>query len=157
MSTVDNSHNAGFWYRVAMVRVHMLLRTRPQFHFAVEVLYHSAIQGAVLALSVALLNLIGMDLTINVDLLAHFVGPLGAGALAAGHTRALFSEPTPARGWVVSAVFGAVTVLAFMLLISLRGGMFEWVALSLAPLVGAALFMLLHWLFELEARKSRAA
>ena len=157
MSTVDNSHNAGFWHRVATTRVYMLLRSRKQFHYAVEVLFHSAVQGCTIGVAVILLKLFGMSFTFDVALLAHLIGPLGVGALAAGHARLLFSSESALSGWIVSGVFGAVTVLVFMVLVSLRHGTLELPALALSLIAGAAIFMLLHWLFLLEARKSRAA
>ena len=146
-----------FWERVALARFWLLARTRPSFHYAVEVLFQTVVVGCTIWLTVQVLNLFGMNLAVDFDLIGHFVGPLGVGALAAGLMRELLPRESGWKGWLVAGTYGGVSVLIFAILVELA-----WRAPTLPGAVigfsaGAGFFMLLHWLYELESKKHRAA
>ena len=88
---------------------------------------------------------------VNYDLIAHFVGPLGVGALVAGHVRRFVSAQNAMRDWIVAGSYGGTSVTLFLLL--LGRGVKE---LLIGFPIGAAIFMLLHWLNEIDARKQRS-
>ncbi|MGY1426513.1 hypothetical protein [Lysobacter sp. A289] len=157
MGTVEDTRSITIWNRIANVRVWLFAHTRPQFHYAVEVLFQSFYYGAVLGLTVLVLNLFNLGVTIDFELVAHLVGPLCVGGIAAGILRESIPAPSPLRGWGVAATYGGVTGLVFAVLIDLRwrGPTLSGVAIGFA--LGAGFFMLLHWLYEREARKQRAA
>jgi energy-converting hydrogenase Eha subunit A len=156
MESSQGVQSSGFWYRIAMLRIYALTHSRSQFHIALEVLFHASFQVAALVLAVLLLNLFGQSLSIDFALLGYLIGPLVFGALVAGHVRLLFPRPTATSGWIVAGVFGGATVTTFVAILALRDGGLEAHLLGAAFVVGAVSFMLLHWLFMLEARKSSA-
>ena len=152
MSTVENPKDVSSWQRIALVRFWLLTRSRPQFHYAIDVLYQGFLYTAMMTVLIFLFNLFGLGYSVNYDLIGHFIGPLGVGALAAGYFRFRIPDSFPYRGWVVAAVYGGVAIMTFALLLD-----FSIVAAGAGFGIGALFFMLLHWLFELEARKARAA
>ena len=157
MTTVEDTRSITFWDRVALARWWLLARSRPQFHYAVEVLFQAVVYGATITLTVFVLNLFNMDLVVDFDLIGHFVGPLGVGALAAGFVRGLIQEENALKGWIISGTYGGVAVMTFAILVDFRWRAPTLGGTALGFVFGAAFFMLLHWLYEREARKQRAA
>ena len=157
MSTVEDTRSIKFWDRVALTRSWLLARSRPQLHYAVEVLFQTVVYGITITLTVFVLNLFNLGLAVNFDLIGYFVGPLCLGAIAAGFVRGLIPEENALRGWIVSGTYGGIAVMAFAILVELRWRTPTLENATLGFVLGAAFFMLLHWLYELEARKHRAA
>ena len=114
-------------------------------------LYLALVNIAMVALVVFVVNLFGADYFVNYDLVAHFVGPLGVGALVAGLVRRFVSDQNALKGWIVSGSYGGTSVAAFLLLLELG-----IMGLLIGFPSGAAFFMLLHWLYEIEAKKQRS-
>ena len=157
MGIVEDTRSITVWDRIAYIRLWLLARTRPQLHYAVEVLFQAFYYGSVLWLTVLVLNLFDLGVAIDFDLIGMLVGPLCVGALAAGFVRDLFAAPSSLRGWCIAAVYGGVTCLVFALLVDLRWRGPSLPGAALGFVLGAGFFMLLHWLYELEARKQPAA
>jgi hypothetical protein len=156
MSTVEDTRSIKFWDRVALTRLWLLARSRPQLHYAVEVLFQTVVYGTTITLTVFVLNLFNLGLAVDFNLIGHFVGPLCLGALAAGFVRGLIPDESALRGWIVSGTFGGVAVMAFAILVELRWRTPTLEAAALGFVIGVASFMFLHWLYELEARKNHA-
>ena len=57
------------------------------------------------------------------------------------------------RGWCVAATYGGAAGLVFAILVDFRWHGPTLSATACGLLLGAAFFMLLHWLYELQARK----
>ena len=157
MGTVEDTRSITIWDRIARIRLWLLMHTRPQFHYAAEVLFQAAFYGCVLGLTVLALNLFDLGVAINFDLIGHFVGSLCVGALAAGILREQISVESPLRGWAVAAMYGGFTGLTFSTLVELRWREPTLLGAILGLASGAAFFTLLHWLYEREARQQDAA
>jgi hypothetical protein len=157
MGTVEDTRSITIWDRIAYIRLWLFARTRPQLHYAVEVIFQSLYYGAALGLTVFVLNLFNLGVTIDFHLAGHLVGPLCVGAIAAGILRESIPVPSARRGWLVAATYGGVTGLVFAVLIDLRWRGPTLLGAALGFILSASFFMLLHWLYELEARKRRAA
>ena len=151
MSEPKKEDERSYWNYLALARLWLLARSRPQFHYAVDVLYLALVNIAMVALVVFVVNLFGADYFVNYDLVAHFVGPLGVGALVAGLVRRFVSDQNALKGWIVSGSYGGTSVAAFLLLLELG-----IMGLLIGFPSGAAFFMLLHWLYEIEAKKQRS-
>ena len=141
-----------FWQRIAFVRIWLASKSRPQFYYAIDVLFQASLYTATMTLLVLVFNLFGLGYVVNYGLIGHLVGPLAMGALVAGYLRYRIPDSYLRRGWIVAGSYGGVTVMVFALLIE-----FSAAAASIGFGVGVLFFWLLHWLFEIEARKARAA
>ncbi len=152
MGIIENPKSMSIWQRIAFLRFWLAGRSRPQFHYAIDVLHQSIIYTTTITLLVSAFNFFGLEYTVNYDLVGHFVGPLGVGALAAGYVRYRIPDSYPFRGWIVAGTYGGVAVMVFAFLLG-----FSLVAAGAGFGFGTLFFMLLHWLLEIEARKTRAA
>ena len=141
-----------FWQRIAFVRFWLIAKSRPQLHYAIDVLYQGAFYAVMMTVLVFIFNLFGLRYAVNYDLIAHFIGPLGAGALAAGYVRYRLADSFSYRGWIVAATYGGVAIMVFALLLD-----FSAISAGVGFAVGALLFMLLHWLLEIKTCKTRVA
>jgi hypothetical protein len=157
MGTFEDTRSITFWERIALARLWVLCRSRPQFHYAVDVIFQTLVHGTVVWLTVQLLNLFAFGLAVDFDLILHMVGPLLVGAVAAGLVRETMAHDNKWRGWIISGTYGGTAVLVFAILVELRWRSPTVSGAAAGFALGAAFFMLLHWLFELEARKNRAA
>lgn len=151
MSTVENPRDIALSERPALALKWVLARSRPQFHYAALVLFLAFLNVAVVQLLLFAFNAFGAGYVIDYQLLGHFVGPLGIGALAAGQVRWRIPDDRAWRPWLVAAIFGGTSVTVFLLLL----GGWAWALVGFAA--GAILFMFLHWLEEIAARQAASS
>lgn len=145
------------WHRFARFTGWLFQNSRPQFHYALLVLYHGGAQLIALWLALSLLSVFGILRRIDFDLVAFLVGPLALGALVAGHVKIFIPMHERAAHWIVPGMFGGVCVLTFWVIVRLKWDSVDALSCVAAFITGAALFILLAWLFRLEQKGKQNA
>jgi hypothetical protein len=127
----------------------VLLGSRPQFHSAFWVLFWGAFTVPMAWMAVLIRRAFGEDGTVNYELIAFFVGPLGLGALASMSYE--FAAGSRASQWVSTAVFGGASAFSFSVLVELKhNASFDAAIAGGVSVGGALIFMLLRWLMLRE-------
>lgn len=131
--------------------------SRPQFHYALLVLFHAGTQLAAMWLLLWLFSLFGLLRQIDFALVGFLVGPLALGALAAGHVKVLVPMPERIAHWTVPGTFGGVCVLTLWIIVRLEWDSVDSLSCFGAFCSGAASFILLAWLMRLEQKGKQSA
>lgn len=120
-------------------------RVRPQLRCALWVLYVGAFALVVGLLQVFIKNALGSRTGIDLQLLGHFIGSAGFGAL--GSAFVWSSKGRVALMWLRVTLFGAISGFMFGMIVELRHGPpVDVIDYSLSTIGAAVLFPLIRWL-----------
>lgn len=120
-------------------------RVRPQLRSALWVLYVGAFAVVIGLLRVFIGSLFGSRTGIDLQLLGHFIGSAGLGALASAFVWS--SKDRVGLMWVRVTLFGAISGFGFGMIVELQHGPpVDAIDYSLSTIGAAVLFPLIRWL-----------
>lgn len=119
-------------------------KVRPQLRSALWVLYVGAFAAVTGLLQVIVKRAFGDRTGIDIELLGHFIGSAGFGALASAFFWS--SEDRVALVWLRAVIFGAMSGLVFGLIVELQHGPpIDPIDYGLSAIIAAVLFPLVRW------------
>ena len=149
LETPDQQQEPGtFFSWLTNVIVWPFLKCRPHFWSALFVLYFGALTIFVACVRMPIDLLFRQPIAgIDFELIGHFVGASGVGALASAPL--LSANNVAIYTWLRIALFGGISGFVFGLLIEIKHGPpIDTSDCVLSSLVAAGLFLLVRWLIS---------
>lgn len=135
---------SAFFVKLGAVLWWPFSKVRPQLRSALWVLYVGAFAAVIVLLRAFVKRAFGDRTGIDIELLGHFIGSVGLGALASAFV--WISEDRVVLVWLRVAIFGAISGFVFGLIVELQHGPpVDAIDYSLSAIIAAVLFPLVRW------------
>ena len=147
---------------VPMLVAWLYAHTRAQFHPALYALLYASFMYALMTMALLVLSLFfealgSPGVRLDHEANAAIAGPVLFGELVRGHAKAWMDCQAEQTSLLASATGGFAAGGMFGMLMALRWGTLDALEWLLTSAGCAALYLLIAWLIDVEARKRRAS